>query len=109
MWARGELSKALDKCLQGMEFYRSGGDGTKANILGRFESRIRGDIVYTKYSDKISGGEWDTALTVLVETLKYYDETQDSKLLSMWEGVKPRLRVVEAALKVSMGSAGSGE
>jgi len=98
-WKAGNLNKALDKCQQGIEFFKNGGDETKARILGRFLARVKGDIEYKGYEEAISNSMWDEALEIMVKTFAYYDETQDVKLLSTFEGVKPRAKVVEEALK----------
>ena len=99
LWAKKDFRKALDKCVKGLEGFSEGNVPDRKQKLGHFSKRVEGDLIMLRYNAALEDSDWDRACKVMSDAHDCYNSSHDPKIMSLIEGVLPKNKVMQEAIK----------
>ena len=99
LWVKKELTKALDKCNKGVRSFKESEDKEMLRKAVAFSKRVEGDLIMLQYTDTVKSADWDRAGKVMSDAHECYNHSNDPKIMSLIEGVVPKNKVMQEAIK----------
>jgi len=99
LWEKKDFEKAHAKALGGLEDFKVALDEQRGIMLQRFEKRVQGDLIMTKYPDALKNCDWDRACQLMTDAHACFNLTADPRKMSEVEGIEPKVKVKDVAMK----------
>ncbi|GMH95170.1 hypothetical protein TL16_g13093 [Triparma laevis f. inornata] len=98
-WAAKEFDKGLEKALKGVSAFEEAADEGRRQKMFCFSKRVEGDLIMEGYNQALKDCDWDRACKVMSDAHDCYNSSNDPKIMSLIEGVVPKTKVIQAAMR----------